>query len=642
MQQRHTAPYGTWKSPISSDFVVAGAVQFQEIVPDGDRVYWTERRPDEGGRYAIRCRAADGSIADVTPMPWNARTRVHEYGGGTFTVSAGTVYFANFADQRLYAIAPGGEPEPLTAPGLRYADFEVDRRRQSLISVREDHRIDGREAVNTIVSLALDGSDERVLASGYDFYSSPRLNPDGTSLVWQSWNHPEMPWTSSELWMAPVSDQGELGEPRLVAGGGGESIFQPSWSPAGILYWVSDRTGWWNLYRLNGEKAEALYPLEAEFGEPQWVFGLTSYGFVDEGTLICAYLQGGASHLAVLDTAARTLRPIGTRFSSFDDLKVTGSTAWAVAGSAMEAPALARCDVAADTWEIVRPGSSQRLDPSYVSRPEHIEFPTENGLTAYGYLYLPCNPGYEAPAGEKPPLLVKSHGGPTGHAVGAFSPTYQYWTSRGFAILDVNYGGSSGYGRAYRERLNGRWGIVDVDDCVNGAKYLADRGLVDGGRLVIDGGSAGGFTTLAVLTFRDAFKAGASYYGVTDLEGLARDTHKFESRYLDGLVGPYPARRDIYLARSPIGYVDRLACPLILFQGLEDKVVPPSQAISMFEAVKAKGLPVAYLPFEGEQHGFRISANIKRALEAEFYFYARVFGYAPADEIEPVQIANLA
>ena len=641
MQERRRAPYGTWKSPITTDFVVEGAVHFQQIVLQGDRAYWTERRPSEGGRYVLVSRSVDGDIADVTPAPWNVRTRVHEYGGSSFAVAGGTVYFSNFSDQRLYAMEPKTEPRPITAEGLRYADPEIDRRRQRLILVREDHRDADHEPANTIVSMNTDGSDERVLASGYDFYSTPRLSPDGATLAWLAWNHPSMPWDSSELWIAPVLAGGGLGKPTRVAGGNDESIFQPQWSPAGRLHWVSDRSGWWNLYRQGEEGAEALCPIEAEFGVPQWSLGMTTYGFLNERTLLCIYVENGESHLAVLDTAERVLRTIGRQYTTFDDLQVTGATAWMVVGSPTAAPCLVRCDVRSDAWDVVRAGASTEIDSRYVSVPEHISFPTENGLIAHGYLYLPNNPDYQAPDGEKPPLLVKSHGGPTDHVSGALKTTFQYWTSRGFAILDVNYGGSSGYGRAYRRRLNGQWGIVDVDDCVNGAKYLVERGLVDGNRLAIDGGSAGGYTTLAVLTFRSEFRAGASYYGVSDLEALALDTHKFESRYLDGLVGPYPSRKDLYLERSPIRHVDRLACPLILFQGLEDKVVPPAQAVTMYEAVKAKGLPVAYLPFEGEQHGFRRAENIKRSLEAEFYFFAKVFGFTPADEIEPVEIANM-
>ncbi len=641
MPERSRAPYGTWKSPITADTVVAGSISFEQIALDGDRAYWVELRPSEGGRCVLVSRADDGSISDVIPPPWNARTRVHEYGGGSVTVAGGSVYFSHFADQRLYVLEPGGEPRPLTAEGLRYADADPDRRRRRLVVVREDHRDGDREAVNTIASVAMDGSDERVLASGHDFYSNPRLSPDGTKLAWLAWNHPNMPWDTCELWVASVDEGGMLGQTTCVAGGHDESIFQPSWSPEGVLHWVSDRSGWWNLYRLNGSGFEALCPMEAEFGHAQWVFGLATYGFVDERTLLCVYEQSGKSHLALLDTGSGDLRPIAPEFSEFGHLHVAGRTAWAVVGSASEPAALVQFNIADGSYTVLRSSSATTVDPLYVSIPEHIEFPTEGGLTAYGYLYMPRNRDFEAPAGEKPPLLVKSHGGPTGNTSGTFSAGYQYWTSRGIAILDVDYGGSTGYGRAYRRRLNGRWGIVDVDDCVNGAKYLVKRDLVDGSRLVIDGGSAGGYTTLAVLTFRDTFQAGASYYGVSDLEALATDTHKFESRYLDGIVGPYPERRDLYLERSPIRHVDGLSCPLILFQGLEDKVVPPAQAVTMYEAVRAKALPVAYLAFEGEQHGFRKAENIKRALEAEFYFYARVFGYAPADDIQPVEIANL-
>jgi dipeptidyl aminopeptidase/acylaminoacyl peptidase len=644
------APYGSWKSPITSDLIVANSIRLGEIELDGETLYWSEGRPSEAGRSAIVC-CTKGEIQDITPAPFNVRTRVHEYGGGAYYVLDGTVYFSNFADQRLYRQRPGAVPEPLT-PELefRYADAVSDRNR--LICVREDHRLEG-DPVNAIVAVNLGSSQldtaledgGKILVSGSDFYATPRLSPDGSRLCWLSWNHPNMPWDGTELWVAAVQKDGSLGKAELIAGGLTEAIFQPEWSPDGRLYFVSDRTGWWNLYRWNPEmlasSPEALCPKAAEFGQPLWVFGMTTYGFESADSLICTYVEAGVQHLARLDTRSLKLTDIQIPFANLSDLKVGNGYAAFIGGSATAPGAIARLDLHTGEVSVLRRSSDLTVDPGYLSVPAVLEFPTENGLTAYGFYYAPQNQDYMAPEGEKPPLLVKSHGGPTASTSASFNPGIQYWTSRGIAVLDVNYGGSTGYGRAYRERLKGNWGIVDVDDCVNGAKYLVAQGRVDGDRLCIDGGSAGGYTTLAALTFRDVFKAGASFYGVSDLEALAQDTHKFESRYLDGLIGKYPQERSIYVARSPIHAVDQLSCPLIFFQGDEDKIVPPNQAERMVDALKSKGLPVAYVLYEGEQHGFRKAENIKRTLDGELYFYARVFGFELADAIEPVAIENL-
>jgi len=638
------SPYGSWKSPITSDLVASGAITLGQVVLDGHDVYWTETRPAEGGRNVIVKRTPDGRVADLTPAPFNVRTRVHEYGGGAFTVSLGVVFFSNFDDQRLYRQDPGQEPRALTsAAEIRYADGVVDSPRGRMICVQEDHT-GGGEAVNSLVALPLDGGQSsRVLVTGADFYSSPRLSPDGRMLAWLSWDHPNMPWDGTELWTAVVSSDGSLGQPSLVAGGNEESIFQPEWSPDNVLYFVSDRTGWWNLYRRRDGVIEPLVHMDAEFGRPQWVFASGTYGFESAQRIVCAYQQKGGWSLATLDTANGTLEPVNTGYTAMGrgDLKVAPGKVFFIAGSPTEPMSLLQLDLASGAIQVLRSSGDLEVDSGYLSVPEAVEFPTEDGMMAHGIYYPPRNRDYAAAYEEKPPLLVKSHGGPTDAASTALDLKIQYWTSRGVAVLDVNYGGSTGYGREYRERLKGRWGIVDVDDCVNGARYLVQRGVADGDRLAIDGGSAGGYTTLAALTFRDVFKAGASLYGVSDLEALAKDTHKFESRYLDGLIGPYPERKDLYLERSPIHHTQQLSCPLILFQGLEDKIVPPDQAEAMFEAVRAKGLPTAYLPFPGEQHGFRRAENIKRALEAELYFYSKVFGFQLADPIEPVSIENL-
>jgi dipeptidyl aminopeptidase/acylaminoacyl peptidase len=646
MSQPMVAPYGSWKSPITSDLILAGTVRLGQIRLDGDDVYWAEGRPTEGGRSVIVRRTPDGRTADMTPAPLNARTRVHEYGGAEFTVDRGTLFFSNFADQRLYRQDAGDAPRPITPEiALRYADAVVDRGRGRLICVREDHTVAGREAVNTIAGVRMDGdaTGGQVLMSGNNFYASPRLSPDGTRLAWLTWNHPNMPWNGCELSVADVLADGTLGRAELIAGGLDESIFQPQWSPDGVLHFVSDCTGWWNLYRQQADRVrvEQLTDMPAEFGLPQWVFGMSTYAFASAERIICAYTQDGIWHLASLDTGTKVLTPFDLPYTEISNVRVGAGCAVFTAASFSQSASVIRLDLGAGQVTVLRRSSEVAVDAGYLSTPQCIEFPTEGGLTAHGIFYPPTNRDFEAPPGERPPLLVLSHGGPTFATSTSLSLGTQYWTSRGFAVLDVNYGGSTGYGRAYRQRLDDAWGIVDVDDCVNGARYLVAQGLADESRLAISGGSAGGYTTLAALTFRDVFRAGASHFGVSDLEALATDTHKFESRYLDRLVGPYPARRDLYVARSPIHFTDRLSTPIILLQGLEDKVVPPSQAEKMFAAVKAKGLPVAYVPFEGEQHGFRKAENIKRTMEAELYFYSRIFGFDLADPVEPVQIENL-
>lgn len=646
MSQPKTAPYGSWKSPITSDLIVSGSVGLSQPTIAGQDIYWVEMRPSEGGRNVIVRRGAQGEPTDVNPLPFNARTRVHEYGGGDYVVSDGVVYFSNFTDQRLYKQRPGDEPRPITPAGdLRYADAVVDVKRRRLICVREDHTVAGREAVNTLVSIGLKGVNDnaQVLVQGNDFYSSPRVSSDGARLAWLTWDHPQMPWDGSELWTGDFQTDGSVTNTQRVAGSITESVFQPEWSPDGTLYFVSDRSGWWNLYRCRSDgEIESITELKSELGVPQWIFGLSNYAFTSADEIICTYYERGISKLASIDTRTRELRPLNTNYTDITFLRAAPGQALFRAGSSSEPPSIVRLDLKTGAFEVLRRSNNLDIDPGYFSKPRAIEFPTVDGLTAHGFFYPPQSLDYRAPGGERPPLLVKSHGGPTSSAATALSLTIQYWTSRGIGVLDVNYGGSTGYGRAYRERLKDRWGVVDVDDCANGARYLVSQEEVDSNRLMITGGSAGGYTTLCALTFRDTFKAGASHYGVSDAEALAKETHKFESRYLDGLFGPYPEKQEIYFQRSPINFTDRLSCPAIFFQGLEDKVVPPNQAEVMVEALRTKGIPVAYVPFEGEQHGFRQAKNIKRALDGELYFYSRVFGFELADEVEPVQIDNLS
>ena len=643
MTEKKTSAFGSWKSPVTSDLIVSGTIGLADPAIVGEDTYWIESRPSEKGRSVIVRQTKDGGVSDAIPQGFNARTTVHEYGGGAYLVNDGVIYFSHFADQRLYRQSPGAQPEAVTlSENMYYADGVIDRARNRMLAVREDHSSPGRDAINTIVSIDLAGDvDGTVIVSGNDFYSSPRLSPDGNHLAWLTWNHPNMPWEGCELWTARLNEDGSLSPAEKVAGGENESIFQPEWSPGGVLHFVSDRTGWWNLYRWSESGAEPLCEMQAEFGAPQWVFRMSTYGFESETRIICAYCETGNWRLASLDTKTGKLDAIETPYTDILAVRVSPGRVLFCGGSPTEAYAIVQLDVATRKTEELRQSSNVEVDPGYLSIPRSIEYPTENGLTAHAFFYPPVNRDYVAPADERAPLIVISHGGPTGATTTTLKMNIQYWTSRGFGVLDVNYGGSSGYGRAYRERLNGNWGIVDVDDCVNGAGYLVGRGEADPNRLIIRGGSAGGYTTLAALTFRDVFRAGASYYGVSDLEALEQDCHKFESRYNTSLVGPYPQRQDLYKARSPIHFTDRLSCPIILFQGLEDKVVPPNQAEMMFEAARAKGLPVAYIPFEGEQHGFRQARNIKRSLDAELYFYSKVFGFELGEPVEPVTIENL-
>ena len=644
MAEPKSLPHGSWKSPITSELIVSESVGLAQPRIDGEDIYWIEMRPWEGGRSAIVRREPSGVTKDVIPAPFNARTRVHEYGGGDYVVRRGIVYFSNFADQRLYRQISGATPCPITPQAeLRYADGIVDEKRQRLICVREDHRDPDSEAVNTIVSINLQDSEDEgaILVAGNDFYSSPRLSPDGSRLAWLTWKHPNMPWDETELWVGEFLADGSLGGIRLAAGSSNESIFQPEWSPDGLLYFVSDRNGWWNLYRVKHGTAEIVYEKQAEFGVPQWGLGMSTYAFTSTDQIICTYGERGMSALATIDTRTLNLQKIDADYTDISYVRAKSGKVVFRAGSPTEPPSIVKLDLQTGKIDVLRRSNNLKIDTGYISIPQAIEFPTEDGLTAHGFFYAPQNKECVGPEDELAPLLVKSHGGPTSATGTALSLSIQYWTSRGIGVLDVNYGGSSGYGRAYRERLNDQWGVVDVDDCVNGARYLVQQEAADPNRLMITGGSAGGYTTLCALTFRDTFKAGASHYGVSDAEALAKETHKFESRYLDGLFGPYPERRDIYLLRSPINFTDRLSCPVIFFQGLEDKVVPPNQAEVMVRTLRVKGVAVAYVAFEGEQHGFRQAKNIKRALDGELYFYSRIFGFEIADAVEPVEIYNL-
>lgn len=629
------AQYGSWESPINADLMVSSSISLSAVAIDGQDIYWLEGRPQEKGRNVLMKLNQNQEISEITSKDYNIRTRVHEYGGGAFSVEKEKIFFVNYADQRIYYQTShqteDSKTVPLTAESSkRYADLILDSQHHRLLCVCEDHQDTSKEPENTIVSVDLNSGEVKTIVSGSDFYSYPRLSPDGSQLAWISWNHPYMPWDSTKLWVARINPDGSLGEKKLVAGEANEAISQPEWSPDGVLYFVSDRQNWWNLYRINLDgEIECLQEMPAEFTYPHWIFGISLYSFVSEKEIIAAYTQNGAWYLAYLNTETKQWRNFDLPYTNILTVKAKGEKVVLIASSATQPTVVVefnwRQELNDHSLKVIRKSTTLTLDSGYLSIPEAIAFPTTNGLTAYGWYYPPQNQDYQGPANELPPLLVKSHGGPTAPALASFSLKIQYWTSRGFAVLDVNYGGSTGYGRDFRKRLEKQWGIVDVDDCVNGAKYLVDQNKVDGNRLAITGGSAGGYTTLAALTFRDTFKAGASYYGVSDLEALAKDTHKFESRYLDGLIGPYPESQEIYQQRSPINYVDLLNCPVIFLQGLEDKVVPPNQAEKMVTALQSKNIPVTYVSFPDEQHGFRQAENIKKAIESELSFYAEVF-----------------
>lgn len=611
------------------------------MVADGEDLYWIESRPTEGGRSVIVTRAADGTISDVSPPGFNSRTRAHEYGGGGYAVHAGVIVSAQFGDQRVYRL-DGSEPtaitpEPLSSAGDRYADFEFFG--SLVIAVRERHHPD-REPDNEIVIFPFDGSAEpRVIAGGHDFVSTPKVSPDGRRLAWLTWDHPRMPWEGTELWVADLSPDGTIGHPTLVAGSAGESVYQPEWSPTGELHFVSDRSGWWNLYRQEPTgDVTLLVGDEAEWGSPQWVFGMVNYRFLPDGRIVAIVSEKGWSRFVIVDGAS-----VGALYSERDaigatTLAVGGGRVWMVAASATEAAGIVGVDPDSGQSEEIRSSLSVDLDPAYVSRAEAISFPTTDGAIAHAFYYPPTNPDFAGSDGELPPLIVWSHGGPTGASSPALLLGRQFWTTRGFAIVDVNYRGSVGFGRAYRQALVGRWGEIDTEDCIAAAHYLVAQGLADPDRLAIRGGSAGGYTTLCALTFHDVFATGASYFGVADLGALAEETHKFESRYMDSMIGPYPEAIELYRARSPIHHVDKLSRPMIILQGLDDKVVLPNQAEMMVEALTKKRIPHAYVAFEGEGHGFRSADNIERAAEAELAFYGWVFGFDPAGDIRRPEI----
>jgi dipeptidyl aminopeptidase/acylaminoacyl peptidase len=652
------APYGSWRSPVALELVAGGSVRLAEPRWDGDAVTWLEGRADDDGRQTLVRWTPGGGPRDVSPAGINVRTRVHEYGGGAYLAAGPVVVISDFATGRLLRVGPDRSAAPLPPPGRwRYADPCLDTERRRLVCVREDHTIEGREAVNALVAVPLDGSaaddPSRVveLAGGSDFVAAPRLSPDGRRLAWVRWNHPGMPWDGTECVVADVRGDGLLDGPRVVAGGAGTWVTQPAWSPDGALHVSAEQDGWLNLHRVEmgsaaGRRAGAgaarllpVAPMTAEVGGPEWNLGYADYTFAADGTILAAGRSEGRDRLYRIDPAGRVgPREVPLPFTELDYLAVRGDRLLCLAAAPTAFRSVVLVSLVDGSFEVLRRASDAALDPADLVTGEHVEFPTTGGRTAYGVFYRPHNRNVRAPAGELPPLVVTSHGGPTAAAYTGLAISTQILATRGIAVLDVDYGGSTGYGRDYRKRLEGAWGVVDVDDCVAGALALAARGLVDPARLAIEGGSASGFTSLAALAFRDVFRAGVSYFGIGNLAAFANETHKFESRYLDRLIGPYPAARDVYEARSPIFHANSIRCPVLILQGLDDRIVPAAEAERIVTALRANGIPHAYLAFEGEDHGFRKAASMLRSVQAELAFYGAVFGFIPADPLPPLPL----
>jgi dipeptidyl aminopeptidase/acylaminoacyl peptidase len=643
MSETQTLPYGSWPSPISAELAVGASRGLSESRQDGGDIYVLQSRPDEQGRVVLLRRTPDGELTDMAPG-LNVRTRVHEYGGGAYTVADGVIVFSEFGDNRLMLKrSPADTPVELVAdPALRFADMSLDLDRDRVYAVMEDQTVSAISARNLVVAVSLADGAITELATGHDFYSDPMVSPDGSRLAYLSWDFPRMPWDGTDLWVAEIADDGTLGDPVHVAGGERESVCQPKWSPDGSLVYASDTSDWWNLYRwrAGASGSSEIAPMEAEIGGPQWVFGLSEYD-IDTDDTIYAFAHGpDGSQLVALgqSTAPRALEFAENGLSY---VRVSGGVLTAIAGSFTRPTALVRFGLTSGVEERVLEANESTIDEAYLSTPRHVAYPTAGGRTAYGWYYPPTNPDAVAPEGTAPPLVVMLHGGPTSQAQTSLSLQRQAFASRGLAVMDVDYGGSTGYGRAFREQLHEQWGVVDVDDCTAAATWSSEQGLADPQRLAIRGRSAGGYTTLAALCFKDVFGAGTSLFGLGDLAAFVDITHKFESRYMEYLVGPYPETAARYRERSPDEHTDRISCPVLVMQGADDKVVPPSQAEGIVRALQRNGLPHAYILFEGEGHGFRMAANQQRALEAELSFYAQVFGFELADDFEPLAVAGL-
>jgi dipeptidyl aminopeptidase/acylaminoacyl peptidase len=621
-------PYGSWSSSISAELITRATPSVSFLQSYGDALYWVEGRPWEAGRNVIMRRDRHGTVSDLLPAPFSHQSKVHEYGGMAYTLDDNHLYFVNAADQRIYCqhLQHPTSPVPLTPKGpWRFADLIVDAQHQRLIAVCEEHSTE-RQPENYLAAIALNNTSPIIdkLVAGADFYAYPRLSPDQTRLCWIEWQHPNMPWDSTQLWLANISATGVTGNTLVAGASGDEAIFQPHWSPDNTLYFVSDQSNWWNIYRLDGDVASRVLPMQAEFAAPLWQFGITTYDFIDANTMACLWTDQGIWHSGFIDIAAAKLTPTVTQYTSMQSLACDEHGLYMVAGAAALPSEVIAIDQQAMVTSIYAPATLD-VDPLNLAQPESILFPSGNGQLVHAFYYPPTNGLYCAEENELPPVIVMCHGGPTGATSSGLNLKLQFWTSRGFAVVDINYRGSTGFGRTYRQALRGAWGIADVEDTQNAIRYLAQQKKIDAQRCLIRGGSAGGYTVLSALTFTDTFKAGASLYGIGDLETLATDTHKFESRYLDSLIGPYPQRKDLYIERSPIHHAEGLNCPVIFLQGLEDKVVPPNQAEMMVKILRSKGIEVAHVTFADEGHGFRKAKNIIQAMEAELTFYQQVF-----------------
>lgn len=617
MTNKRETPFGQWKSPIVSSITSRAEKSSRNtdtLIKDG-RIYWTEARPAEKGRTVLMSFEND-EARELTPPGFDVRAKVHEYGGTPYTVYEGDVYFINNKDQILYKQNRDGQPEPLTTGKIRLADLHGCS--QGLVAIAEE------STDNYLVLVDTRTGQHTILDRGHDFYSSPALSTDEKTLAWLTWDHPNMPWDGTQLWVAELH-AGQLARKKCVAGGMHESIFQPQWSPDGTLYFASDLCGWWNLHRLQAQGVENVCPMEAEFGLPQWRLGMSTWGFTDErDQILCIYHKNGFGHLCLLDTTVKALKPLNLPYTDYSQLAVENGLAVMLMGSPLIPRRVVSLDLKTNRTHPVDVVENLNIDPEYISIPQSIEFPTTQDQKAYGYYYPPLNKEHTGPQGKPPPLIVISHGGPTGFAEPVFNLKIQYWTTRGFAVLDVNYRGSAGFGRAYRNSLRRNWGIFDVQDCEQGALFLAEQGLADKGSLFIRGGSAGGYTTLAALAFTKTFSAGASYYGVGDLMMLAKETHKFESRYLDSLIGPLPECEKIYVERSPLYHAGKITCPVIFFHGENDKAVPKEQSEEMHRALVHNHIPAKLIIYANEEHGFRQAQHIEDALNQELAFYLEV------------------
>jgi dipeptidyl aminopeptidase/acylaminoacyl peptidase len=629
---RTEAPYGTWPSLISAALVAQHATAYDALQADGRAIYWLETRPHEAGRTVVVRWIPERGAVDVTPEGFNVGTRVHEYGGGAYLVAEGVMFCSRLDDGRLYRLDPGAEPRPITPRppiphAVRYADLRVTPDRRWLVGVCERHEPDA--VVNELVVVPAGGAAApRILSQGHDFYASPRPSPDGRRLAWVTWDRPQMPWDGSDLWVADFRPDGTLGRARHIAGGPQESIVQPEWAADGRLLFVSDRSGWWNLYRSSGDggQVEPLLPMAVEFADPPWELGYSSYALLADGRIACRYRQDGTDHLGILGLRNRHLEPLAVPFTSIKPyLRATPDKLAFIAASPTSAPAVMTLDLAAGGLEVLAGGGCP-IPTRYVATSKPITFPGFDGRPTHGYFYPPVNPTMRGPNGHRPPLLVQPHPGPTTAATARLELRVQLFTSRGFAVVDVNYAGSTGYGRAYRERLSGQWGVADVVDCLQAARHLVAAGEVDPQRIIIAGASAGGFTALCALAEDGHLAGGVSYFGIADLEAFRQRAPKFQAHELDRLIGPYPQAADRYRARSPLHLATRIRRPVLLLQGLDDPVVPPAHGEAMANALKHSGVPHEYLVFAGEGHGFQRVETIQRALEVELAFYRRVLG----------------